>query len=406
MRNVLIFSVDYFPYVGGAEIAVRETCKRIPDCAFTLITCRNSRILPRHEIIDGVSVFRVGIGFRHIDKYIMPFTAFVTAIQLNRKRRFSMAWAIMANTGAIAAFVFTRLYPNVRYLLTLQEGDSDSYYRNRTWFWAPLYRALHARADHMHVISNHLAARARRFGYRGSVSVIPNGIDPALFNIDPLSPELIACIRKDMGILQGEQIIITTSRLEEKNGIDIFLRAIAIVTRDITLPIKAVVAGSGSEEKRLKQIAVDLGVADSVIFLGYSVHEKMLRLLKASSVFVRPSRSEGLGNSFLEAMACGIPIIGTPVGGIPDFLIDGKTGLFSNPEDPASLADAIRRILSDGQLRNVLVTGGIAAVEKTYLWDSIASKISSMLNQTLKCRAHDVVYTESEKNKHKQNKGK
>lgn len=371
MRNILIFSVDYFPYVGGAEIAVRETCKRIKGCHFVLITCWNNRSLPRHEIMDGMDIFRVGIGYRRIDKYILPITAFFAACRLHRTFRFAVAWAIMANTGAIAAFVFTRIYSNVGYLLTLQEGDSDEYYRRRTWFWAPLYHALHARADHIHVISKYLALRARRYGYAGPLSVIPNGIDPALFTTVDFSTKKPAH--------DGIKTIITASRLEEKNGIDILLRAYAILIKRGVTALQLVIIGSGTEEDRLRLLAKNLAIAHSVRFRGYLSQPEMASLLKEASVFARPSRSEGFGNSFIEAMACGIPVVGTPVGGIPDFLIDGKTGCMCKTEDPVSLADSIEKILSDKALYAQLVLGGLDTA-RGYEWPPLARKIASIIH--------------------------
>ena len=81
-------------------------------------------------------------------------------------------------------------------------------------------------------------------------------------------------------------------------------------------------------EERLKQKTKDLGLAGRIHFVGNVDHNKLPEYLWASDVFCRPSLSEGLGNVFLEAMAAGVPIVGTPVGGIPDFLTEGKTGLF------------------------------------------------------------------------------
>ena len=379
MANILIFSVDYFPYAGGAEIAVSETCARIPGQSFVMITCWNDRALPREEMIGNIRVFRVGIGIRAIDKYIMPVTAFFAARKLHRASPFSIAWAIMANTGAIAAFLFTRINRNARYLLTLQEGDSEAYYARRTWFWAPLYRALHARADHIHAISGYCASRARRYGYRGAISIIPNGIDSVLFNPSSLSSSARDHARSVSRALSGERIIFTASRLEEKNGVDILLRAYALFSAGCGIPSRLVIAGTGTEEASLKRLARSLGISGSVSFLGYLPHAEMVSVLKSADIFVRPSRSEGLGNAFLEALACGIPAIGTPVGGIPDFLADGITGLLSRTEDPASLADCMKRGLFDSSLRDALISGGLAAVREKYDWHYIAPKISAML---------------------------
>jgi len=86
--------------------------------------------------------------------------------------------------------------------------------------------------------------------------------------------------------------------------------------------------------------------------------------LALADVFVRPSLSEGLGNVFLEAMAAGLPIIGTPVGGILDFLKDGETGLFCRIKNPKSIAEKIKEILSDDRLREKLIQNGQKLAEE------------------------------------------
>ena len=82
---------------------------------------------------------------------------------------------------------------------------------------------------------------------------------------------------------------------------------------------KVQIIGSGSDEKKLKDLAKELKVDDIIQFLGHIEPEKVYDYLAEADIFVRPSRSEGLGSSFLEAMGAGLPIIGTPVGGIVDF---------------------------------------------------------------------------------------
>ncbi len=100
--------------------------------------------------------------------------------------------------------------------------------------------------------------------------------------------------------------------------------------------------------------------------------------LSMADIFVRPSLSEGLGTAFLEAMAAGLPIIGTPVGGIPDFLKDGETGLFCKVANPKDLAEKIVRILKDEQLREKITENARALLAEKYDWDIIANKFAQI----------------------------
>ncbi|MBU1102183.1 glycosyltransferase family 4 protein, partial [Patescibacteria group bacterium] len=109
--------------------------------------------------------------------------------------------------------------------------------------------------------------------------------------------------------------------------------------------------------------------------------EDVPKYLAISDVFVRPSLSEGLGNSFLEAMAAGVPIIGTKVGGIPDFLRDGETGLFCEARNPQSIAEKITLLLSDEILRQRLIANARKLVEEKYNWDNIAQKMGNIFEK-------------------------
>ena len=97
-----------------------------------------------------------------------------------------------------------------------------------------------------------------------------------------------------------------------------------------------------------------------------------------ADIFVRSSLSEGLGTAFLEAMAVGLPVIGTPVGGIPDIIKDGQTGLICQAGDPKDIADKIKTLLNDLGLRKRLSENGCRMVSEKYSWGQIASQFSTI----------------------------
>jgi len=124
----------------------------------------------------------------------------------------------------------------------------------------------------------------------------------------------------------------------------------------------------------LESLTVELGVSDRIIFAGDIYYEDLPGYLSMADVFARPSYSEGLGNAFLEAMAVGVPIIGTRVGGIVDFLENGVTGLFCEVGDQEDLAKRIKMVLSDVDLRKRLIENGRELVKRRYSWQSISDK--------------------------------
>ncbi len=161
--------------------------------------------------------------------------------------------------------------------------------------------------------------------------------------------------------------IITTSSLIPRNGIDTLIQACALLEIDYQL----IIAGDGPEEINLKNLAKDLPVR----FLGRVKNNKIPQLLRESNLFVRPSRFEGFGSSFIEAMAVGIPIIGTPVGGITDFLVDNKTGFLVPINDPQTLAKRIIYVKNNPVIVKKIIATAKMFVEKNYNWNKIADQV-------------------------------
>jgi glycosyltransferase involved in cell wall biosynthesis len=126
-----------------------------------------------------------------------------------------------------------------------------------------------------------------------------------------------------------------------------------------------------------------LKIADKVKFLGYVPHKEMPAYLHISDIFIRPSLSEGFGNSFIEAMAAGIPVIATPVGGIPDFLTDGQTGLFCEVGNPKSIAQKVEKLMKDAESREYIVTNARKMVEEKYDWKRIAGEMESVFRSVM-----------------------
>lgn len=388
MKRILIFSLAYYPdVVGGAEVAIKEITDRIApeDIVFDMVTLRFDSALPKFEIIGNVNVHRIGFTSTApaiadlvrfpltLNKYIFPLLGFLKASTLHRENHYDGVWAMMANYAGFAALFFKMRFPQVRFLLTLQEGDPIEYIKHRVRFVYPLFRRIFTRADFVQTISHYLAGFARNMGYVGQLEVVPNAVNVAHFAQEYPEQEL-AILKHKLGKRTGDFFLITTSRMVTKNAVDEVIRALPLIPSNL----KFLILGIGPDEAMLRKLAHEKGVADRVQFLGQVFHDEMPKYLKVSDIFIRPSRSEGLGISFLEAMAAGLPVIATPVGGIPDFLFDPDqnpdkepTGLFANINDPASIARQVERLIADPALRNRLFMNGRTLVTEKYDWELI-----------------------------------
>ena len=141
------------------------------------------------------------------------------------------------------------------------------------------------------------------------------------------------------------------------------------------------IVGDGPEESKLKRLVDKLNISDKVVFNGQVEYRDLAKYYSQADIFVRASLSEGQGIAFLEAMASGVPVIGTPVGGIPDFLEDGRTGLFCEVSNPESIAQKINEILKDDNLRKNIIHNGLELVREKYSWDKISLKMEEVFNR-------------------------
>ena len=406
MKRALIFSLAYIPYVGGAELAIKEITDRLDpnEYAFDMITLRFDHKLPEIERIGNVTVYRIGLTSQNVKvsdralpwpcrlaKLLFPITAFFKALTLSRKLRqgpalpqggYDMIWAMMANQAGFAALFFKFAYPEIQYFLELQDGTSLSQIKWRrpitTLLW-PLYRAIYRHADAIKAISYFIERLAREIGYKGRTFVIPNGVDIARFSVDVPEDELLE-LKVKLGKKMGDVFLLTASRLVLSRGVEDVVRSL----KNLPHNVKFLVAGDGEDRYKLETIARESGVVGRVIFAGHVDHRELSLYFKISDIFVRPSIIEGMGSAFIESFAAGIPVIATPVGGIPDFLFDPDrdpdmepTGLFCNVHDPESIARAVKRYMDDPVLTARIVKNARALAEEKYDWNLISREVKT-----------------------------
>jgi phosphatidylinositol alpha-1,6-mannosyltransferase len=215
------------------------------------------------------------------------------------------------------------------------------------------------------------------------VTVIP-GVDSVFFQPEEKSRHLVEKYH-----LQDKQIIMTVGRLDERKGHDMVIRAMAHVVKQFPNVVYMVV-GKGREEQRLKNLADTLKLQNLVIFTGFVADESLPDYYNLCDVFVLPNREteshnqlkgdyEGFGVVFLEASACGKPVIAGNSGGSSEAVIDGITGLMVDPRNEDEIGRAIERILSDKIFAKRLGMAGRNRAEKEFDWQHIAKTMGSIL---------------------------
>ncbi len=350
--RVVILSAFLRPFRSGAEACVEEVSARLGgQFDVHIVTARLRRDLPKKDVIDGIPVTRVGLGF-WFDKWLFPLLGTFAAKRLHPH----LIHAVLESYAGLALIGCSWLLPRVPRLLTCQSTNT-----------ALLVGAMHRIATRITVISRVLAARAAGFGRYDAV-LIPNGI--------PLTA--IATARAAHPKVPGRLVFV--GRLEPMKGIDTLLRAFAAAHE--RLPGWSLrIVGDGSERRHLERLTAELELQALVTYAGKLDHQAVLREFAEAEIFVGLSRSEALGNVFLEAQAAGCAVLGTDVGGIPDSVLP-ECGVLVPVDDPVAASGALIRLANDvGQRRAMAAAGQKNAA--AYDWDAIAVRYAVVYREML-----------------------
>lgn len=389
MKRILIISQAYHPFVGGAEVAVKELTDRITNLEFHMVTNRFDSTLPRVEQVGRVLVHRIGFGLPHpsaedlkrfplnLNKPLFQFFAAWKALQLHRTYRYDCVWATMAHAAGVPAGLFKRRRPEVKLLLNLQEGDPIPYIEKKMLPIWPLFADVFRRADLVQALSTYLADWARVRGFQGPIKIVPNGVDYQRF-AEPVPAARVESIRSACHLQSQDTVLVTTSRLVLKNGLDTVIRALPLLPSQV----KFLVLGTGPEQTNLKTLAQQLNVSGRVVWAGHVPHVDIPAYLQASDIFIRPSRSEGFGASFVEAMAAGLPVIATQEGGLKDFLFDptrnpecAPTGLAVNSDNPEDITQAVKTYRDNVGLRTQIIDNARRMAHEKYDWGLLSRQM-------------------------------
>lgn len=238
--------------------------------------------------------------------------------------------------------------------------------------WTPLERRVQraaCRFAHETLVNSQaVAARLEQEGYDPSaLTVIHNAVAPPPAIVPPPSAAAYDPLHEELGVPPGAPVVGVVARMVRVKGIQYFLEAAARLAPRFPSARFVLVGGPipGSEirngstyEDELRRLVEARGLQDRVIFAGDRTDAE--RLLRRFTVFVLPSLSEGLPNALLEALAAGVPAVATRVGGSPEIVEDGLSGLLVPPRDAGGLAHAIGRLLADPRLARRLGRAGAA----------------------------------------------
>ena len=377
--RILVLNYEYPPLGGGAAVATAALAQGLADrgVQVDVVTAGTGTAADRctpdsgHEHFEhpGLRVFRVrstrtGVhqaGMGDAASYLIAALPLIR--QLMRTHTYDAIHVFFSlPTGALLPLLDLRGTPVV---VSLRGSDVPGYDpHNRPLqvahsVLAPLTRWIWRRADRVVAVCESLGKLALHTCPDLRYNVVPNGVDLSLFHprTDPRHPGPIRCL--------------AVARLIERKGLGDLIRAMALLERG---RLQLEIVGGGSDEMVLRALAAELGLAKEVRFLGPLPRTEVARRYRAADLFTLPSSAEAFGNVFAEALASGLPIVGSSIGGIPDLVEHGANGLLVQPGNIEALAGAIRYLADDPELRQQMAQRNRAKAEASLEWSQVTRR--------------------------------
>lgn len=308
-------------------------------------------------------------GNRIVDKYIQTYKDYIWWTKLRLRKTYDLIHA----HHPIAALVMKRLYPDTPLIVTIHSSYERELLLNgrirengpEHQFLTSLYRELEEHADQLITVSNAFKQYLSDFVQEADkIGVIPNGFDEKRFR--PVHHE------------NAVPQLITVCRLVPAKGLDTLLLACAELKRRGHQFVLHLI-GDGPMRTELEELALQQGLYDDTIFYGYMLHPE--DFMPFFDVFVLPSRAEAFGSVFAEASLCGLAVVGTRVGGIPEQIEHGINGLLVPVDDVQALAGAMEKVIGDPMYRYQLARVALDKATKSYSMSRVVQQLRSVYRQ-------------------------
>ncbi|WP_196193431.1 glycosyltransferase family 4 protein [Streptacidiphilus fuscans] len=366
-RTVAVVAPYYPPKVGGVENYAAQVARAIadaPDLRPVVITTGATRLRTRVATEDGVLVVRLGTWLRLSNTPLSP----LWPLQLRRWLRRTGAEVVNAHAPVpglpdLAVLLAGRRPTVLTYHAgSMHKGEPGSGLADRLI-------GLYERRVLPRVFS-----RAARL-----VAVSPVSLASGQPHCEEISPGVdLARFTPGGPASARPRSVVYLGRMDRSSawkGVDVLVRAFAEVAAELPEARLRLVGGGDAVADHV-ELAKRLGVADRVEATGELTGDRLAEALRGAAVLVLPSRSEAesFGMVLVEAMACGTPVVGSAVGGIPCVVTDGENGLLVPAGDVAALATACRTVLTDGALADRLAARGLEVARKRYSWPVLTDR--------------------------------
>ncbi len=386
MINVL--HIHTLPIISGSGLNTFLSMKGMDRNTFKVeLACA-----PGGRLIDLVRENQMGVKtFKNLVQPLHPvkdILAVADLIYFLRKKRYHIVHTHNSKAGFVG-----RLAAKITGIPVVIHTVHGFAFHDQEPAWRQsLFRNLEKFASHMCdkmiFISQPLvdwALREKIVLRRDKIAKIYSGIDLEQFR--PVTEEEKNSVREKWNIRHDDAVIGIVSKLWEGKGHEILIRAFKEVKKDIKRA-RLIIVGEGPLDNMLHDLVDRLGLSDSVLFTGFQMD--VAAIISTFDVAVLPSYFEGMGRVLVEAMAMEKPVVASNVGGIPDLVKDNVNGLLITPGDVKGLADALKKLLNDKRLANIMGRDGRKGITDKYSADAMVRSISNIYIECLKRKGIEI----------------
>lgn len=248
------------------------------------------------------------------------------------------------------------------------------------FFWKNQIQKLYRNADTNIAVSENLKMYLKEHYAIENIEVVRNCIDTDIFH--PHREEMPKPLRNH-GIPEGKQWVLTASRLIESKNTNLVIRVFSKLAKFLpNFPeLILIIAGEGKMRKPLEKLKWELGLEKQVVFIGQVSQQELCKILQETSLFLLLSREESFGLVFLEANACGVPVIGSRIDGIPEAIEEGKSGYLVDFHDETEILKRMVELLTNPERRRELGEYGRQRVLENFSLETLGRRIHSLLER-------------------------
>ncbi len=382
--RILFLNYEYPPLGGGAGNATKYILYEFSKQKNTIVDVVTSSVdnFKIEKIGDNITIYKLPIG-KNVDqahsqsrseiiKY--TFRAFIFSRKLMHQNRYDLAHSFFTVPCGFLSYLF-KLFYGLPFVVSLRGADVPGYterFKILYIFIKPLVKLIWGNSSAVVSNSDKLRNIAYMTNKKQKIDIIFNGID---------TDEFYPSVQKKRG---DKFKILFVSRLCQRKGAIYLLEAVEKLVK-LGLKVDATFVGDGDMREELYQFPAKHGISDSVFFYGSISHNELPKIYQSADVFVFPSLNEGMSNALLEALASGLPVIVTDVGGTQELIKNGINGYVVPLRDSNSIAEAIKSMIDNPNITMCMSNENRKKAE-SMSWKNVAENYLNIYGNIVKAK--------------------